>query len=47
MTWGVGGGIGVSRYHIGIPKVKLVKLRVAMTGLLTMSDGGKRKGIMW
>ena len=46
-TWGVEGGIGGSRYHTGIPKVKLGRLRVAMTSLLTMLDGGKRNEIMW
>ena len=34
-------------YHTGIPIVKFGKFRVAITGLLTMSDGGKRKGIVW
>ena len=46
MTSGVGGGVGRWRYYIGIPNVKLGKLRVAMIGLLMMLDGGKRKGII-
>ena len=46
MTWGVGGGVGGSRYYIGIPNVKLGKLRVAMKGLFKIPDGGKRKGIV-
>ena len=45
--WGVRGGVGGSRYHIGIPKMKPGRLRVDMTSLLTISKGGKRKGIMW
>ena len=43
----IGGGVGGSRYHIGIPNMKLGKLRASMTSLLTVLDGGKRKGIMW
>ena len=46
-TWGVGGGVGGSRYHTKIPNVKLGKLRVAMIGLPIIPDGGKRKVIMW
>ena len=46
-TCGNRGGLGGSRYHIEIPKVKLGKLRVAITGFLTMLDGGKRKEIVW
>ena len=44
--WGFEGGVGGSRYHTRIPKVKPRKLRVVMTGLITISEGGKRKGIM-
>ena len=43
---GVGGRVGGSRYHTRIPKVKIRRLRVAMTYLLMMSEGGKRMGIM-
>ena len=46
-TWGIIGGVGGSRYHMGIPNMKLGKLRVAMIGFLMMLDGGKRKGIVW
>ena len=46
-TWGVRGGVSGLRYHTGIPNVKFGRFRVAMTGLLTMPDGGKRKGIVW
>ena len=46
-TWGIGGGVGASRYHTGIPSVKFGKFKVAITGLLTMPEGGKRKGIVW
>ena len=46
MIYGVRGRVGGSRYHTGIPKVNLERLRVAMTGLLTIPEGGKRKGIM-
>ena len=46
-TCGTGGWVGGSRYHIGISTVKFGKLKVAMTRLLTMPDGGKRKGIVW
>ena len=45
--WGIKGVVGGSRYHTGIPKVKLGRLRVAMMGLLTISDCGKRKVIVW
>ena len=40
------GGVGGSRYHTGTPSVKLCKLRVSMTGFLTMPNGGKRKRIV-
>ena len=46
MICGVGMGVGGSRYCIGIPKVNPGRLRVTMTGLLTIPEGGKRKGIM-
>ena len=46
-TWGIGRGVGGSRYHMGIPNVKLGKFRVAMIGFLMMLDGGNRKGILW
>ena len=46
-TWGIGGWAGGSRYHIGIPGVKFGKFKVAIIGLLMMSKGGKRKGIVW
>ena len=44
---GNGGGVGGSRYHTGIPNVKFGKFRVAIIGLLMMSNGGKRKEIVW
>ena len=34
-------GVCGLRFHTGIPNVKLGKLRVAMTGFLTMPDGEK------
>ena len=40
MTWGFGGGVGGSRYHIGILSVKFDRFRVAMTSLLMMPYGG-------
>ena len=46
-TWGIRGEVGGSRYHTGIPSVKFGRFKVAMTSLLTMSDDGKRKGIVW
>ena len=46
-TWGIGGWAGGSRYHTGIPNVKLGKFKVAITGLLMTLGGGKRKGIVW
>ena len=42
--WWLAGG---SRYHMGIPNVKLGKFKVAITGLLMTLGRGKRKGIMW
>ena len=39
--------MGGLRYHTGIPNVKLGRLRVAVTRLLTMPNGGNRKGIVW
>ena len=47
MTWGIGGWVGGSRYHTGIPNVKLGKFKVAITGLLMSPGRGKRKGIVW
>ena len=41
-----GGRVGGSRYETGIPKVKLRRLTVAMISLLTIPEGGKRKGIV-
>ena len=38
------GGAGGSKYHTGIPKVRLDKLNVAIMGVLTIPGGGKRKG---
>ena len=32
---------------MGIPNVKLVKFKVAITGLLMTVGGGNRKGIVW
>ena len=32
---------------MGIPNVKLVKFKVAITSFLMTPDGGKRKGIVW
>ena len=46
-SWGIGIGVGGSRYHIGIRNVKLGKLRVAITGLLMIPYGGNMKGIWW
>ena len=46
-TWGIEGAVGGSRYHTGIPNVKLGKFKVAITSLLMIPDGGKRKGIIW
>ena len=46
MICGVGGQVGRSNYPTRIPKVKFIRLRVAMNGLLMMPEGGKRKGIM-
>ena len=45
-TWGIEGWVGGSRYHIGIPSIKFGKFKVAITDLLTMPDGGERKGIV-
>ena len=46
-TWGIDGLAGGSRYHIGIPNVKLGRFRVAIIGFLMTLGGGKRKGIVW
>ena len=46
-TRGIKGWAGGSRYHTGIPNVKLGKFKVAITGLLMMLGGGNRKGIVW
>ena len=43
---GVGVGLGGSRYHTGIPKVNPARLSVSVTSLITILEGGKRKGIM-
>ena len=45
-TFGVGGRTGGERYQTGNPKVKPGRLRVAMTGVLTTPEGGKRKGMV-
>ena len=46
-TWGIGGWVGGSRHHKGIPNVKLGKFKVAITGLLMILGGKNRKGIVW
>ena len=46
-TWEIGGWDGGSRYHMGIPNVKLGNFKVAIIGLLMTPGGGKRKGIVW
>ena len=46
-TWEIIGWASESRYHIGIPNVKLGKFKVTITGLLMTPGGGKRKGIVW
>ena len=46
-TWGICGWAGGSRYHMGIPNVKLGKFKVELTGLLMTPGGGNRKGIVW
>ena len=46
ITWGIEGGVGGLRYYTGIPSVKFGKFKVAIIGLLTMLDGGKRKGLI-
>ena len=46
-TWGIGSWVGGSRYHMGVPNVKLGKCKVAIIGLLMMPGGGNRKGIVW
>ena len=45
--WGISGWVGGSRYHMGIPNVKLGKFKVSITGLLMTPGGVKRKGIVW
>ena len=42
----VGVGLGGSSYHTGIPKVNPTRLSISMTILITIPEGGKRKGIM-
>jgi hypothetical protein len=37
-------GVGGSRYHTRIPKVRLGKFNVAITWVLTILGGGNRKG---
>ena len=44
--YGVGWRVGGSRYHTGIPKVNPARLSVSVTSLITILEGGKRKGIM-
>ena len=39
--WGVEG----LRYHTGIPKVRLGRLKVAITGVAATPSGGNKKGI--
>jgi hypothetical protein len=39
-----GGGVGGSKYHTRIPKVRLGKLNVAITCVLTILRGGNKKG---
>ena len=46
-TQGIIVWVGGSRYHVGIPNVKLGKFKVAITGLPMTLGGGKRKGIVW
>ena len=41
------GWVSGSRYHMGIPNVKLGKFKVAITGLLMTPGGGKRNVIVW
>ena len=47
MTWGIEGWAGGSRYHTGIPNVKLGKFKVAITSLLMTPSWENRKGIVW
>ena len=44
---GVKVGLGGSRNHTRMPKLNLGRLRVDMTGLLTILKGGKSNGIMY
>ena len=46
-TWGIGGLASGSRYHMGIPNVKLGKFKLAITSLVMTLGRGKRKGIVW
>ena len=46
-TWGFDSWVGGSRYHTGIPNVKLGKFKVAIIGLLMTLSWGNRKGIVW
>ena len=41
MICGAKVGLDGTSYHTGTPKVKLIRLRVFMTSLLTIPDGGK------
>ena len=44
-TYGVGSGLGGVRYQKGMPNVKHRRLRVTMTGVVMIPDGGDKKGI--
>ena len=46
-AWGMAGWAGGSRYHNGIPNIRLGRLKVAMTSFLMTLGRGKRKGIVW
>lgn len=46
-TYGVGGGLGGVRCQKGMPNVKHRRLRVTMTGVVMIPDGGDKKGICW
>ena len=41
----VGGGLGGVRYQIGRPNIKPRRLRVSITAMLMIPDGGNKKGI--
>jgi hypothetical protein len=38
------GGIGGSKYHRRIPKVRLGKINLSIMGVLIVPGGGNRKG---